>query len=368
MHAENMPITKIMGVPCASPNPDPMETHMNPNPKRAALGLLAILAAGCPPCGLIPCIDELPPREDVEEVEEPAPCLSLVNEVFPEPGDAAVYYRSSVVVSFGQPEPDATIELRTAAGAAVEGAITWTEDQRSVTLTPSTPLAPSTTYEVEVHHSCDRSRSVSWTTSAAGAPVDPAAVEGGVYAVDLSQGRWIEPVPGFLEMIDLVAPIDQRTLISMVAAQEADMTLRFALEKEEALDVCQTTLDHTFSADITANPYFELETSGWESAFRGSPFHIDTLRMTGAFTPDGSAIEGVTLDGLADTRIWDALIGIPVCDAEDLGALRCVPCSDGEPLCMVFTIDQLSMVRVGTERIGEILEVDVDMNPLCSTQ
>ena len=74
---------------------------MNPNPKRAALGLLAILAAGCPPCGLIPCIDELPPREDVEEVEEPAPCLSLVNEVFPEPGDAAVYYRSSVVVSFG---------------------------------------------------------------------------------------------------------------------------------------------------------------------------------------------------------------------------------------------------------------------------
>jgi hypothetical protein len=73
-----------------------METHMNPNPKRAALGLLAILAAGCPPCGLIPCIDELPPREDVEEVEEPAPCLSLVNEVFPEPGDAAVYYRSSV--------------------------------------------------------------------------------------------------------------------------------------------------------------------------------------------------------------------------------------------------------------------------------
>ena len=341
---------------------------MNPNPKRAALGLLAILAAGCPPCGLIPCIDELPPREDVEEVEEPAPCLSWVDDVFPRAGDDAVYYRSSVVVSFGQPEPDATIELRTAAGAAVEGAITWTEDQRSVTLTPSTPLAPSTTYEVEVHHSCDRSRSLSWTTSAAGAPVDPATVEGSVYAVDVSQGRWIEPVPGFLEVISVVAPIDQRTLISMVAAQEADMTLRFALEKEDALDVCQTTLDHTFSADITANPYFELETAGWESAFRGFPFHIDTLRMTGAFTPDGSAIEGVTIDGLADSRTWDAFSRVPPCDAEEFGALRCVPCADGEPVCVVFTIDQLSMVRVGTEGIGEILEADVDMNPSCLTQ
>lgn len=340
---------------------------MNPNPKRAALGLVATLAAGCLPCGIIPCDDiESPPRDTGEF------CESRMNSYFPVFADAAVYYRTSIYMTFEQPEPDATFEVRAASGAIVNGEVSWSEDQKVVTFTPTTPLTPNTTYEVEVSYSCDKTFHTEWTTSAAGAPVDPAAVEGGVYAFDLSKGRVVTPESGILlsGLVESMSTEDAVALISMTSTQETSVGLRIAAAARDAttlaLDVCYPTVDHVLSVDLSASPYFELETAGWEVFFLGAPWSVDALRITGAFVPDGSAIEGVTVDALLDIRSWEDLVGPDVCQIAEIAGLVCAPCSDGEVACLTVTVDRLSMARVSTDGLPEILQADVDSNPECS--
>lgn len=331
---------------------------------------IPILSAGCPgPC-VLPCVDEVPEIEGLQPEEHTdEPCLSSLGEVYPEHGAENVYYRAAMEIEFfpEHSSSNSAISVQRADGAVVEGLVTWSEDGSLATFTPAQPLLPDTTYKVEVEYLCEKSASFTWTTGSAGAPVDETALAGGVYGLDLSTGRATPRDAEVLlsSLLGVQPPDGVAALVSAVQVDETSVTLRVAttVDGEPAPDVCAVTSDTELTGGLLDGPYFELEGTDISLSVEGQELRLASLQLSGAFTPDGAAIEGGRIDMTFDPRtLGEGMESF----CEILGADACVPCPDGEVLCVNFGMDRLRMERVNSDSLAQITVADVDANPVCS--
>jgi hypothetical protein len=306
------------------------------------LFLLSLCAAACTDSG--ETTDTTPDPTGPSEQ-----CIAVVASVTPEDGAREVFYRSSVEVVLAEADASATIELRdrdgvTATGAsASEDGIThvWSGD----------PLLPNETYDVLVRLACGTVTSQFTTSHTGGTAVD---VTGKVYAIDLASGHWRAP-EGFEDVLEgLAGAYGLRVSPTAVSASELSMLAAVTLDGVQ--NTCAPTFPLT-DASYT-NPYFELSVPEFDIPVGTEPLAVTDFGVSGTFAPNGSAIEGVAVRGLMDTRpLAEVVLGTPDgCPALAAFGVTCEACPDGSgDFCVA--VDVVDLVAEEVElALVEILE------------
>ncbi|MEQ1567485.1 MAG: hypothetical protein ABMA64_17725 [Myxococcota bacterium] len=263
-------------------------------------------------------------------------CGSPVVFSSPATGATDVFYRAELRFSLLSEPATATVTVQDDAGAVVPGVtviegtlVRWTGD----------PMSPSTHYLALL---APTSCVIEFTTTATGTPVDPALLADADFPVPPDDGEWISPL-GVGELLASQVG-DYESQIGVRAADPA-LELVVGPGESEVQDLCAPTLAPTTT--LWDNPYFEVSAEGWPLRVAEFDMPVNAAVVSGAFSPDGQALEGVTLRGSVDTR--------PLVQAFDLGSdpeavcqlvatfgVSCVACPDGTgPFCLDLYIDRL---------------------------
>lgn len=293
-------------------------------------------------------------------------CQNEIVDMFPADASADVYYRTSVEFTLETVGGSEAITV-TSGGADVAGS-TSTVDNR-VIFTPNDPLAPSTTYDVSLDWECGPT-AVAWTTSAVGAPVDEAALEGNAYVIDLASGRFVQPA-GVGELIK--QQLDQSILIGVTSVGGGEIGMMGALaDTMNMQDMCTPSIDFPVAADFSENPFFSVGPDTTTLNVSGIEITIDDLVVSGAFSADGTTIEGAVLAGAIDTRPLATLVNSTdegaVCELVATFGVACEPCGDGEPYCLSIYVDSMVAELAAGVTLEEVTEDDVAANPDCATE
>jgi hypothetical protein len=289
-------------------------------------------------------------------------CTNSVS-LFPADGASNVYYRTTIEATFAEIEEGAEMTVN---DGAVTGSTTW--NGNTMVFKPDAPLDPSSSYTASVSYSCG-APAASWNTSDIGGSVATADVAGNAYELDISSGRFVQP-PDVGELLGsyLTVPI----LISVTSADDADITMIGAIGVEgsvpPAQDTCEPTIDFP-TADFTGNPFFEIGPQTTTISVADFAVTIDDLNVSGAFSPDGSYIDGGVLAGRIDTRPLVPLLeeggeDSAICDLAGALEIDCEPCSDGGNYCLTIYVDSIQMDALGAP-LEEIAEEDVCDRPEC---
>lgn len=274
-------------------------------------------------------------------VDSPTCAIRLV-ESMPADGATDVYFRGTVEFELAETDPLATIRVD---GVEGEVSLGGSRDQ-VVVFTPSSPLAPLTSYTATLAW-CGGEASIGFTTSEAGLPLeDEAALLGRVYAVPFRSGRIVEPAGAagvlgqYLTQTDLLR-------IDAVGDGAITVTNGLAIDRSDppVQDWCVPT--ETFpEASFAESPSFTLAADGIRMVVAGYVVDIHDLTVSGTFSPDGATIVGGQVRYAMDMRAL-----APIVDADDPGAIctaaeqfgeACEPCpGSGEPYCLRFHLDQL---------------------------
>lgn len=274
-----------------------------------------------------------------------------VESVWPAEGATDAFYRTAIEIRFDDGAPAAV----TVQGPDGEVTGAATRDDDVTWFVPDAPLRPESAYQVYVSTECDR---FSWefTTSSAGLPVDQAVLDGGTWAVDIGSGRVIEPAG----VGGLIQPYmdDEVTYLVGLTAGEAAPALTGSEGTPDGVQECTSPMDlpvgHWDDGWFTTLPTDAVQL--------GTAFNLQGLTLSGAFTPDGARIEGVTLDGLWDTRlvVLDGVEGEDLCDLLPSLGLECVPCADGFRECVPLRVTDLHATRLdaGLLSVDELCALD----------
>jgi hypothetical protein len=286
-------------------------------------------------------------------------CVNNVAETFPIDGSSDAFYRTNVEFTLAVAEPTASIAVADASGAPVAG--TSTVDSTLVTWTPADALLPGTKYTATLTWGCDP-LTISFTTSATGAAVgDPTSLVHNTYQLSLSDGRFVEPAD-FGDVLGLAITVD--VLMMVTNADESsvhfmgavscppatDTTSECAGGDTSTQDVCNPSIDFPTDADFTANPFFSVGPETTTLSVAGQDLSVIDLKVSGAFTADGEAIQGAALSGSIDTRGLAGSELIPAtgdnaaCDflSSTLG-ISCEECSNGVgPYCLTLSVEDMT--------------------------
>jgi hypothetical protein len=274
---------------------------------------------------------------------------------YPYSGQQGVFYRTAVEASFlPSRDPIATIAVDGVAGSTV-----WRHN--TLVFTPDEPLAPLTTYTATVTFECvPDGASWSFTTSAAGAPVDPATLVGRTYAIELARGQFVEP-QALASYVQIYLP--EQLLLTVTDAEASKVGVMLANGADDAAaaqDTCWPT--SRFDGDFSQAPFFDVRPAGEPPVLAADhlPLTLQRARLTGAFGPDGATIEGGVLTGSFDTRPLVPLVGDAsaredaICGVASTFGSTCVACPDGSgAYCLPFEARFLE----GTEVIAPIVEI-----------
>lgn len=315
-------------------------------------------------------------------------CVSGIAYTFPEQNSTTAFYRTGIEVGFNQIESDSsTLTLKDGAGADVAGAVSYSTDGKVAYFTPAADLMPSTQYTLSVTYSCEKTADISFTTTATGADVDAASLIGKTYSVDFLSGRITEPAGVGDLLTGLLA--GQEPIYILVGPTEVTddgkIEMIGALGAMDGADViqdeCTPSIVFPIPADYSDNPYFTIAGNDVSIEVEGFALEIATLELGGAFSPDGSSIDGLSIDAFADTRPLVALlgedIGIDPSDPAGLctfisGLLPTVTCQDcgggDEPYCLKLVIDSMTGEELPGVTLMEITQEDVDGNPTCAEE
>ncbi len=263
---------------------------------------------------------------------------------FPTLGTPDAYYRTSFEARLNDFEAGASLTVATG-GQLVPG--TSSVDGKRVIFAPTAPLQPATTYEVSLDFSCANPR---WqvTTSDVGAPVAADGLVGNTYSLELTSGRFVEP--------EGIGPLLQEyltdaVLLDVLATDGGSIELAGAIEGEDGS--CVRSIDFP-TADFGDNPYFQVGPETTTLAFEGVDIEVDDLLVSGAFSPDGSAIEGAQLRGTIDTRPLVPLLNEEgaedeICNLAATIGVSCKPCPDGGVFCLDLHVDSIPGLGVDVE-------------------
>jgi hypothetical protein len=287
-------------------------------------------------------------------------CDNVVVSTEPAQGATGVLANASLTATMTAPDPDVTVTLTDDAGAAVPG--TLAIDSTTVVFTPDAPLNPSTAYTFDIDN-CSGTTSVAFTTGALGTPVDdPASLVGGTYVIEFGTARVTNP-PRVQDLIDvLYTDFAIAASVQAVGDGSADMMLAYVEGEPYEQDLCSATLP--LDPFAFTNPWFELNADGASLRFSVGDVPMETLRMSGAFTADGQALEELYVHLVFDTRpIVPSIDPDPdaspslACDFMGAVGVPCVECASGAG---TFCAD-IEMYGVSAHRITpEMTSWDAD--------
>lgn len=288
--------------------------------------------------------------KDAETETDTTECTNSVTP-YPENGETQAYFRTSVEAKLQVADPTASLALADAAGAAVAGQSTVTDNK--VVFVPTSALSPSTEYTATLTFDCGTTE-WSFTTSEVGAAVT-GDVTGKVYALDLASGRFVHP-EGVGDLIGQFLTTQVLVTVSSIEGTDINMLGAIATEGVTPIeqDICTETIPFP-AADFSANPFWEIDGTGTITMINvaGYSVGISDLQLSGAFAPDASYIAGARLAGGLDTYPLATIV-----DA------TCVPDSTDYPGCLEAVCD-LAAVIGGCEACSDgtgdhCLSLDVD--------
>ncbi len=330
--------------------------------------------------GCTPIADDTPPgtpgppggdpdEDPDEDPDDGRPCPITLSEPTPEDGETAFNYRDSMEAEFSAVDASVEPRLVSWSGDEVPGSGVWF-DERYV-WTPDAPLEPASAYTWSLTY-CDGSDTYTadFATSLTGTPVDPADIDGGVFAVDLTSGTFIDP-PGVGALLQ--AQLDLPFLVSFTVDEldPSRLTLLASAADEDSpvveQDLCQPTSAFP-DVDFEENPWFVSDPGDIELEVQGLDVVFEDAVLAGAFTFDGNAIE----EGLFVTRIDTRPPGGPVqgqnpgevCHLAETYGIPCVPCPNGEPFCIDVTAVGLRAERIPGQLVPRD-EATIASDPTC---
>lgn len=286
-------------------------------------------------------------------------CEVDVDRRLPENGATDAYYRGAVEWELSDPDPTATVS------SAIAGELVFSSDGRWIRWVPSAPLTPETDYSATLTW-CGGDDTISFRTSTTGLDLTaPDTMVGDTYAIRLADGRVLEP-PGLGEV--LTADLTTQILIGVQAIGGGEVDLVGAISTEFSdppeQNYCNANIDFP-ALTFTDAPYFSVGPADLTLAIAGDIIDVFDLVLTGAFTPDGSAIDGVTFNGTVDTRPLAPLVDQgsgdenAICElALNFGA-ECVACpSDGGVFCVTLEVDHLRAEKVDGLTLADVAASD----------
>jgi hypothetical protein len=292
-------------------------------------------------------------------------CANGIVEFFPADAATGVYYRTTVEVLFEATDGSEALTLSSADGD-VSGTTTW-EDTRAI-FWPDTPLTSSTEYTLQVDYECG-SPTVAFTTSEVG-PATTDLLDGNAYSLDLANGRWVEPAGVGSLIGSLIGDVSVLMGISVDNGDSLDMI--GALGAGGGQDLCTESIPFPDSADFAQNPYFEVSGDAVPINVKGYEVVVENLLISGAFSPDGTYVDGATLGGKIDTRPLGALFGLDaddpnaVCDFLTTLQLACDDCGNGEVYCLSMLVDSMVADQLDGVSIVERSLDDIAADPNCA--
>lgn len=321
---------------------------------------------------------------DEDPTDEITGCQTTISSTLPADAATEVYYRTPIEVNFSADDASATLTLTDAGGATVAG--NSSADGKKAIFAPDAPLMPSTAYTIGITY-CDgeKSAETTFTTSATGAAIaDASTLVGNTYDIDLGTARITEP-PGVGGLLTgLLADLDEKLLVSVGEYDMGASTLTMfgALGSEDGgtitQDTCEVSIEFPIAADFSGNPYFEIEGDDVTIGAAGVEVTLKTLKLTGSFAPDGGSLDGVTLEGSADTRDFVDLLGDQlggatgddaVCNliAQLAPGVECEDCGDGNVTCLAIVADSLEANQVDGLSLVQVTQDDVCADGSCET-
>lgn len=278
-------------------------------------------------------------------------CPATVTSVQPGPDALLVPVDAPVVVTFSASLPDSQPWSLSIDG--VDGTAALSDDRTRAVFTPSAPLSPETAYTV-VGGVCEDQIEHGFTTR--GAPVTLDALRGRGWALDPAQAEWVAPatasffsplldLPNFLMQVD-----DSSGAPHLIGRFAADTGLGL-------LPVpCAPVLD--FGAlDLSDSPRFSTTEDRLEFRWLGLAIDLSALHLSGSFAHGGAAIAELSLSGLLDTRIVEALTGVQaLCrQSAEFGEV-CEPCADGVEACLpTFVVQHEATESAATDLYSDFL-------------
>ncbi len=266
----------------------------------------------------------------------PAPCDNEVTSSFPRSGASDVYYQTAIELVLALPDDTARLAVVDEQGETIPG----TSTSQGTTLSwAGDPLAPETAHRVILSWRCAPVE-IDWTTSSTGAPLER-SVHRNTYGLDLRSGRWLQPRGLEAVLGGLVQP-----LLVSVSEEPEGLSLLAAVAEDGRQPRCEET---SLVAPVSfTDPAFALEDGSLSLVFEDLFVQLETLSMSGAFSPSGDRIEGLHLSGLLDTRpLGEAIVaGAPddlICEILAGLQIPCVSCGDGAPYCLETSIDDLDL-------------------------
>lgn len=290
-------------------------------------------------------------------------CPTAVVLASPFEGDVDAYYRGTVRVELSLPDPAATLLVRQASdGKAIPG--TYTVDEQYLTWVWNDPLLPLTEYITEVKHACGVEQ-VHWTTSEVGLPVT-ADLTNLTYSLDPSMATWIQPAGSGAAFALLLG--DYRVLLKvtdMTDPTTIDLLLGAGLNGHQ--NNCAPTVDILDAAWL--NPHFEIAPMDVVLVTDNFDLTISDFQVAGDFSSDGSRMQGVTMQGVLDTRNLGEALGFPaglntVCLLVAVWGVSCTACADGEPYCLDLEVENVEG-PLSDKELQVVTEQEVSDNQNC---
>jgi len=280
--------------------------------------------------------------DDVVGDDDDDDCGNEVVEQVPESGATDAFYRTEVVAVLDDEDPSATLEVTGVTGAtSIEGTV--------VSFKPDAPLTGGDTYTASLTYECGTE---SWDFTVGdevGGLTDEKSLPGSTYSLDLASGTWVKPA-GVGDLIGtLIGDVEVLFGVISVDAKGGTIPMIGALgDGSGAQDICVPTLDFPV-APSWDNPYWEVNTPTLDITVEDFTISITDVTLGGAFTPDGSSIEGGVLKGSIDTRpLVEALSpggtegSVCLLISSIAAGVECVPCGDGAEFCLEVWVSDIT--------------------------
>ncbi|NCG19388.1 MAG: hypothetical protein GWP91_10305 [Rhodobacterales bacterium] len=261
-------------------------------------------------------------------------CDAVVGSV--DPVDTSVASVDTVVtVDFSQaigPGDAFDVALTDPGGGSVAGTLELGTDGLSGTFTPDADLAFDTVYDV-TSSVCDDALDTSFSTPETA--VDPLALAGRSYALNVAQVVWIEPqnstlVEGLLTVDYILVQVRNADLSTDTLTAVAGTG---AVSANTIVPDCPAASD-TPPADFSGNPNFLIGPTLFSVASGDTLITLEDFELSGGFRGDLMAIEDVHFAGLIDPGVLEPGLGCGLVAALVSGT--CVPCPSGVGECLVI--------------------------------